>query len=529
MAMMGIQMLMRIGKKKFDMPLTEVDFVAEELQSDATFKPAQFSFKLTPEGATVSRNGILQQTLIGPHVICSVEQCGLCCTDLARYFLPYPLPQCVGHEALVDVDGKRYAVEINSACHQATCLFCSNSVDLPMPSQCPQRITMGINTWHGAMAPYLIAPKVNLVQVPENTLSMDAATMIEPFAAALHGVDCSSAATAGNVAVLGAGRLGLMTVLALNIRRTMNNSKQSIVAIVRDDKHAQIARDFGADNVIIVPKDQTSILQDAALNSKFDVVFDTTGSPDGLQHALTLSNKEIHLKSTHGQKVLGLKHMTEMVVAELALVPCTPDELASRLEFSWMKETIKRDNKNVYCSPSVPQSMQTTIKNTGRIVHSGVSIEELNDSFENGALGEMLVASGSPFPRFDLAVVTSLDEIDGLIQPSPSHDRSLVRPRGAILLVAQKTASPTSDFLANLLVSKRISITTSRCGDFNEALKVMLQENGQGGFSGNILEKLVTHRYQMSQVSLAFDIARGGGSRNEIRPVVKILIQNRTN
>ncbi|KAJ3062284.1 hypothetical protein HDU99_005271, partial [Rhizoclosmatium hyalinum] len=287
-----------------------------------------------------------------------------------------------------------------------------------------------------------------------------------------------------------------------------NKRVQIISAIVRDDRHAQIARDFGADNVIIVTKDNTALLEDASLNSKFDVVFDTTGTPDGLRHALTLAKREIHLKSTHGQQVFGLRHLTEMVVAELALVPLDSLGLSNGLEFSWTTGKNK-NNKNVFCSSTVPVSVTRAVEATGRFVHTQLSVDAADAAFQTGALEQKLLATGSPFPRFDLAIVTSLSEIDALIQPSPKHDRSLIRPRGAILLLQNETESTSHDTHSRLLVSKKIKISTSRCGDFHNALEVMMQKDSEGKLLGNRLEKLVTHRYLLKDLPHAFDVARG--------------------
>lgn len=58
----------------------------------------------------------------------------------------------------------------------------------------------------------------------------------------------------------------------------------------------------------------------------------------------------------------------------------------------------------------------------------------ISAAFEHVQSGR-LAQEGSPFPRFDLAIASSLAEIDQIIRPS-TENYSLVRARGAIILAA---------------------------------------------------------------------------------------------
>ena len=73
-----------------------------------------------------------------------------------------------------------------------------------------------------------------------------------------------------------------------------------------------MARALGADEAIPPPK--PPITQPIA-----DIVVDTTGNPQGLELAIALADKEVHLKSTHGQRAAELDHLTEAVVDEIEL------------------------------------------------------------------------------------------------------------------------------------------------------------------------------------------------------------------
>jgi len=242
------------------------------------------------------------------------EVCGICSTDLARRFLPYPLPQVIGHELIVQHEGDRFAVEINAshrARHvEALCPYCSEGLS----THCPQRLTLGIDRLPGGFAPYSLVPVGSLVPLPA-WLPLSVASLLEPLAAALHGVNTSLKSDHRRVAVLGPRKLGLLLIAALSMVRQNRNLDFSIDAIVRHEKPAWLATALGADQ---------SIEQSPAL--AYDLVFDTTGSPAGLLDALRISRSIVHLKSTHGQAVDGVEGLTEFVVAEHRLCRTNGEE-----------------------------------------------------------------------------------------------------------------------------------------------------------------------------------------------------------
>ena len=63
----------------------------------------------------------------------------------------------------------------------------------------------------GAFAEYVVAPKANLIRVPQG-VTLEEAAMTEPAAVALHAVRRAQTSLAGKtVAIFGAGPIGLMT------------------------------------------------------------------------------------------------------------------------------------------------------------------------------------------------------------------------------------------------------------------------------------------------------------------------------
>jgi D-arabinose 1-dehydrogenase-like Zn-dependent alcohol dehydrogenase len=105
-------------------------------------------------GWTITRNAVPSLELGPGYKLMQSVACGVCSTDLARRFLPFPLPQVTGHEVVaVDDSGKRFAVDINAS-HRARqiesdCPFCRCGLS----NHCPERLVLGIHDLPGGFAP----------------------------------------------------------------------------------------------------------------------------------------------------------------------------------------------------------------------------------------------------------------------------------------------------------------------------------------------------------------------------------------
>ncbi len=100
------------------------------------------------------------------HALVHVAKAGVCNTDLELVKGYMGFSGVLGHEFVGVVeggalDGRRVVGEINLACGQCpTCLS-------GMPTQCPNRTTLGIDRHDGAFADYLALPVENLHPLPE--------------------------------------------------------------------------------------------------------------------------------------------------------------------------------------------------------------------------------------------------------------------------------------------------------------------------------------------------------------------------
>ena len=100
----------------------------------------------------------------------------------------------------------------------------------------------------GAFADYLLIRNAELgkhVLAMPDAMSSETAALIEPFSVALHGINQGRAQPHEQVAVFGAGPIGLAAVFWLRRRGV-----KSIVAVDLSDARLEIARALGATDTI---------------------------------------------------------------------------------------------------------------------------------------------------------------------------------------------------------------------------------------------------------------------------------------
>lgn len=454
--------------------MRDIRFQALEYTIRGGFQPAEYTF-IGQEGIgwEILRNGVPHLTLGQGYRLLKSRVCGICATDIDRRFQPFPLPQIIGHEVVTEdlEGGGRFGVEINDTPYyrgeQGDCFG-----DAGLPTHTPGRMVLGIDRLPGGFGPYILAPHGAIVSVDD--FADDTAVLIEPLAAAMQAVIASPPGQGSRVAVLGPRRLGALLIAALHAYRGMSGTSFSIHALARRRDLLDISLKLGADAGI-------DLSQDDRTQDQFDIVYDTTGTVSGFELALTLTHREIHLKSTNGQPMCGLNNLTALVVDELALLPYTPENLS----FHWPQED--RGNQTIYCAPGVRD----------------VPAEDHTLYGGDTATADATL-SGSDFvgrlPRFDLAVASSQAEIDAIIRPSRLHENSLVRPRGGILFKGDPGSNPLLNFLA-----QGGRLRSSRCGDFHTTMKIM---RSQKKVADNLAHYLISHCFPVRELETAFSYAQ---------------------
>lgn len=220
------------------------------------------------DGSTIRYRADLPEPVPGPdEVVVGVLKVGICDTDvqLARGYMGFR--GLLGHEFVgMTPDGRRVTGEINNACH--ACATCRAG----MTQHCPHRSVLGILNHDGAMAERVAIPARNLHPIPA-AIGDDEAVFVEPLAAAFRITEQVAIAPATRVAVVGDGKLGLLSAWVLRLA----GGRVTLVG-----KHpAKLA--------LAGPEIATCPLAEAErLARSQDVVVDCTGAPSGLATALGL-------------------------------------------------------------------------------------------------------------------------------------------------------------------------------------------------------------------------------------------------
>jgi len=469
-----------------------LEFTALELTQGGGIEPARYCFEESSGGEwIVSRDGCEHVRLGRGYRLLRVAACGVCATDLARADLPFPLPQVAGHEVVArDQKGRWFVVEINAS-HasrglRSGCAFCARDLG----NHCPERLVLGIDRLPGGFGPFVLVPVENIIEIPEG-LSPESALLIEPFAAALSAVRVVEPEAGDTIAVLGPRRLGMLVIAALAAWRRRHGFSFEIVALCRRESLHRLARDLGADRILDVaglPAESPSAVA--------RVVIDTTGTPEGLELALALAEREVHLKSTHGRKAAGLEHLTEMVVDEISLRPLGSTgrgegTFVGLTEPTWPGGEAPR--RVAWLADATPPG---ELGDFDLALVPGETAAEVLANLESEAAPNGL-------PRADVVVVDRPSRIDEVLRPEAEREVSLVRPRGAIAATGEGAPSGRSA-LWDAVVGRRMKVTTSRCGDFRSALDLMVKDAALG----EIGRKMITHKFSADALRQAFSTAR---------------------
>ena len=196
------------------------------------------------------------------ELLVQLRACGLCASDVMEWYMKPRAPIYPGHEPVGVVAAQGEGVQQFSVGqrvfihHHVPCMVC-HFCQRGSFSQCPTfRAT---RLYPGGLSEYVRvpAPNVQLDVLPlPDELSFEAATLIEPLACCVRGINRAAIQVGDSVLVLGAGSNGLML--------------------------AQLAQQRGAVRVIIV--DPIAYRRQHALDAGIDHVHDPVGS--GQEHLL---------------------------------------------------------------------------------------------------------------------------------------------------------------------------------------------------------------------------------------------------
>lgn len=203
--------------------------------------------------------------------------------------------------------GKRVVGELNAACGK--CIYCRTG----RPTHCSSRRVLGMTDKDGCFAEYMTIDTALLHEVPDG-LPDETAIFTEPLAAALEILTQVHISPAKNAAVLGDGRLALMTAQVLALTGV------DLTVVGRHPEKLELFKPFA------------KVTQQGEKEG-YEYVVECTGSPTGLPTALELVRKKgtIILKSTYAGNISI--DMSQVAVNEITITGsrCGPFEPALKL------------------------------------------------------------------------------------------------------------------------------------------------------------------------------------------------------
>lgn len=245
-----------------------------------------------------------------------IRMCAVCNTDkeVRKGYRP-DFRGVMGHEfvgevldsPVKDLIKKRVVGELNAACGK--CIYCKTG----RPTHCDSRRVLGMSDKDGAFAEYMTID-TDLLHVISDGLPDEIAIFTEPLAAALEILTQIHISPDKNAAVLGDGRLALLTAQVLALTGI------DLTVIGKHPEKLELFKPFAK----VVTQGE---------REGYEYVAECTGSETGLPSALELVRKKgtVILKSTYAGK-LSLD-MSMVAVNEITIVGsrCGPFEPALKL------------------------------------------------------------------------------------------------------------------------------------------------------------------------------------------------------
>ncbi|MHA1323449.1 MAG: alcohol dehydrogenase catalytic domain-containing protein [Candidatus Helarchaeota archaeon] len=216
------------------------------------------------------------------EVVIKVRYCGICGSDLEAYQYGMVLtPIILGHEFTgeiiqigANVEGWQIGDRVTTfpGAYCGKCFYCKNGQE----NLC-HKITMGLGlTVNGALAEYVKVPAYLLQKLPE-TVRFDEGALVEPLSVGFHGVTLSKIAPTDTALVIGAGTIGLATLLALRYFKV-----KDIYVIEPSEYNRALALEIGA-------KETNHPRKINRIGPDF--IFDCAGFPETYISALSIIRK----------------------------------------------------------------------------------------------------------------------------------------------------------------------------------------------------------------------------------------------
>jgi L-iditol 2-dehydrogenase len=215
------------------------------------------------------------------EILVKVKASGICGTDVMEWYRIKKAPRILGHEIAGEI------VESKSEKFKAgQKVFVSHHVPCNECKYCLEGNHTACETLHkgnydpGGFSEFIRIPKINVdngTYLLDN-LSYEEGTMIEPLACCVRGQRIINVKKERTVLILGSGISGLMNIQIAKLKGA------KVIATDIDEYRLKKAKEFGADEVIDVKKQE--------LNIKADRIIICTGAMQAVEQAFKCIDKK---------------------------------------------------------------------------------------------------------------------------------------------------------------------------------------------------------------------------------------------
>jgi 2-desacetyl-2-hydroxyethyl bacteriochlorophyllide A dehydrogenase len=287
---------------------------------------------------------------------------GICGTDLHAYQGTQPYfnyPRILGHELAADIvetngddelkEGS--AVSVIPYFNCGNCIACRNN----MPNCCINIKVCGVHT-DGGMVDYLSVPSYSIIQATD--LDYDSLSLLEPLSIAAHGIRRAGVRPGEFVLVIGAGPIGLATMLFASVAGAKVIAMDVVESRLRFAEKLNIKHTINASS-----KTVTEQLLDITNGDMPTVVIDATGNLRAINNALAyLAHSGRYVLIGLQKEAISFSH-PEFHKREATLMS---SRNATRADFNHVIDCIKRR----LIDPSVFITHRTNFENVKNVFES---------------------------------------------------------------------------------------------------------------------------------------------------------------
>jgi|LSQX01.3.fsa_nt_gb L-iditol 2-dehydrogenase len=224
-------------------------------------------------------------------VLVGIKSVGICGSDI-HYYLEGKIGEQIiedkiilGHEAaglVVEVGkgvtnlkkGDKVAIEPGISCGK-----CEQCV-IGKPNLCPYVIFFGTPPVDGALKEFVVMPHTHLIPLPDG-LDYDCGVLSEPLAIGLYGVKLSSLSVGEDVAIIGAGPIGLSALFSAKLA----GAKRIFVSDLYQAR-LDMAKKLGADVTVLATKENiVDVVMKETSGRGVDIGYEAAGEQETFNQA----------------------------------------------------------------------------------------------------------------------------------------------------------------------------------------------------------------------------------------------------